>query len=176
MADCAEFEQAVSDIEQEIADLEEECRRITNPKSTEFKQCRAAVGLAEDRLARAKQALKSCQAGLPPAGTRAARGHVVFLRVHDTGGFGPQTNFLDAEVIFQLDAHPGRSFGFQLKNDNVRPAHEGMLALLRDAFIHDLDVNVDYRQALNRSNSIAFRVELRRERFQTPVFGRFSGS
>src|SRR5271169_6754798 len=73
------------------------------------------------------------------------KGRITFLRVHDVGtGFGPPTDFLDVEVVIQLDSQPGKSFGFQLRNDNNRPARDGMLDLLRDAFANNFPVLIDY--------------------------------
>jgi hypothetical protein len=166
MADCTQFEGAVSNIEDDIQRDEAFCQQLFDSgEINEAKKCRVAVGRKKGQLERAKQALRNCEAGLPTPGIKAARGHVTFLRVHDAHGFGPNNDFLDAEIIFQLDTHPGRSFGFQMRDDASRPAHEGMLAVLRDAFVHDLDVNINYRQELEKSNSVAFRIELRRKRF-----------
>lgn len=75
----------------------------------------------------------------------AAQGRLTFLRVHDVGtGFGPNSDFLDVEVVIQLDTYPGKSFGFQLRTDDQEVAHKGMLDLLRDAFNEDYRVRVDY--------------------------------
>ena len=49
-------------------------------------------------------------------------GRITFLRVHDVGtGFGPPSDFIDVEVVVQINTKPGESFGFQLRNDANRP-------------------------------------------------------
>jgi hypothetical protein len=90
-----------------------------------------------------------------------SRGKVTFLRVHDVGtGFGPPSDFIDVEVVVQLDAEPGKSFGFQLRNDNNRPARAGMLDLLRDAFNTNATVLIDYNIASGKKNGVIIRVAL----------------
>lgn len=81
-----------------------------------------------------------------PIGTlAAATGRITFLRVHDVGtGWGPGSDFLDVEVVIQLDSVPGRGFGFQLRSDAEEAARRGMLDLLRDAFGRNGLVTVDY--------------------------------
>lgn len=88
-----------------------------------------------------------------------SKGRITFLRVHDVGtGFGPPTDFLDVEVVIQLDTQPGKSFGFQLRNDNNRPAREGMLGLLRDAFANNFPVLIDYYVTPPKVNGVIIRV------------------
>jgi hypothetical protein len=160
MPDCTEFDARVRELERELADTEEFCQTLL-PNIVAFKQCRTTVGRIRQALERARAALGSCEAGLPPAGLQAARGRVTFLRVHDRGGFGPPNDHLDAEVVFQLDTRPGRSFGFKLRNDDSdRSEHEAMLELLRTSLASDLDVNINYEQVENQFNSLAFRIEL----------------
>jgi hypothetical protein len=81
-----------------------------------------------------------------PIGTlAAAQGRIKFLRVHDVGtGFGPPSDFIDVEVVIQLDTLPGRGFGFQLRPDSEGDARYGMLGLLRDAFARNSLVTIDY--------------------------------
>ena len=74
-----------------------------------------------------------------------ATGKVTFLRVNDLGtGFGSPVDFLDAEVIVQLDTQPGKSFGFQLRADGSEADHHGMLEVLRAAFRTNRTVSLDY--------------------------------
>ena len=74
-----------------------------------------------------------------------ATGKVTFLRVNDLGtGFGTPIEFLDAEVIVQLDSLPGKSLGFQLRADSSEPDHHGMLEVLRLAFRANASVSIDY--------------------------------
>jgi hypothetical protein len=98
-----------------------------------------------------------------PAGAelRESRGKVTFLRVHDVGtGFGPPTDFIDVEVVVQIDTKPGESYGFQLRNDNNRPARQGMLDLLRDAFNTNASVLIDYDIPAGKKNGVIIRVAL----------------
>ena len=88
-------------------------------------------------------------------------GYITMLRVHDVGtGFGPGSDFLDGEVVIRLDSQEGNSFGFQLRDDGNRPAREGMLGLLRDAFNHDWIVTVDYWLEPDKTNGEIIRVWL----------------
>jgi hypothetical protein len=74
-----------------------------------------------------------------------ATGKITLLRVHELGtGFGPNTDFINVEVVCQLSSKPGQSFGFQLRNDNKLPARQGMFDLLRDAFNHNWTVHIEY--------------------------------
>ena len=83
--------------------------------------------------------------GDPMGSLLSASGRVTFLRAHDVGtGFGPPTDFLDAEVVVQLDSQPGKSFGFQLRADNQEDARNGMLDILRSAFRGNRTVLIDY--------------------------------
>jgi hypothetical protein len=158
MPDCATFRAEVERLRALFADQNEICRRIEDPLEARIcRQIRAAIAA---QVERAEAALANCEAGLPQPGIHRAEGRVSFLRVHDSGGYGPENDHLDAEVIFKLDTHPDQAFGFQLRDNGGRPAHEGMLMLLRDAMAHDFDVATDYRQQLNRANSVAFRIEL----------------
>lgn len=95
------------------------------------------------------------------AGILASSGKVSFLRVHDVGsGFGPPTDFIDVEVVVQLNTKPGESYGFTLRNDANRAAHQGMLDLLRDAFNNNHTVLIDYDIQPPRKNGIIIRVAL----------------
>ena len=88
-----------------------------------------------------------------------ATGHLTLLRVHDVGtGWGPANDFLDVEVIIQLDTKPGEAFGFQLRDDANRPVRQGMLDLLRDALNADRQVSIDYFSVAGHLNSQLFRV------------------
>jgi hypothetical protein len=90
-------------------------------------------------------------------------GKLTFLRVHDVGtAFGPQSDRIDVEVVMKLNAAPERAMGFQLRNDGNRPARQGMLDLLRDAFNHNWTVSVDYNLDDGRKNGVAIRVALAR--------------
>jgi hypothetical protein len=90
-----------------------------------------------------------------------ANGKISFLRVHDVGtGYGPPNDFIDVEVVTQLNTQAGKSFGFQLRNDGNRAAREGMLGLLRDAYNNNWTVSVDYNINAGKNNGIIIRVML----------------
>jgi hypothetical protein len=82
-----------------------------------------------------------------PGGIFAAEGAVSLLRANDVGtGYGPPEDFIDAEIIVQLDSEPGRGFGFQLRADGEESARRGMLKLLRDSFRTHRRVHVEYEK------------------------------
>lgn len=86
-------------------------------------------------------------------------GHVSLLRVHDVGtGYGPPNDYIDVEVIVWLDSKPGMAFGFQLREDSNRPARQGMLDLLREAFAHNYIVTIDYNITPGKNNGVITRV------------------
>ena len=88
-----------------------------------------------------------------------SKGHITFLRVNDLGtGYGPRSDYIDVEVVIQLDSLPGKAFGFQLRNDNFLPARQGMLDLLRDAFNNNLPVLIDYNITPPKNNGVIIRV------------------
>ncbi len=73
-------------------------------------------------------------------------GNIDFLRVHDVGTkFGGGIQEIDVEAVIMLNTVPGRAFGFTLRNDDNRVAHQGMLDLLRDAFDHNFAITIDSR-------------------------------
>ena len=109
----------------------------------------------------------------------AKTGKIVFLRAHDLGtGFGPPNDALDVEVVFILHAIGDGAHGFQLRNDNKLPARQAMFSLLRDAFVNNLTVTVDFLIDPGKKNSVAIRVALTRNQIgQIPpvVVGQGSG-
>jgi len=87
-------------------------------------------------------------------------GRIQFLRVNDVGtGYGPQNDFIDAEVIFQLDSQPEKAFGFQLRTDGDRLVNRGKLNLLRLAYAKNLPVLVDFTRT-SCHNGTVLRVAL----------------
>ena len=99
--------------------------------------------------------------GPASAGILQSSGKITFLRVHDVGsGFGPPTDFIDVEAVIQLNTKPGESYGFKLRNDANRAAHQGMLDLLRDAFNNNHTVVIDYDIQPPRKNGVIIRVAL----------------
>ena len=88
-------------------------------------------------------------------------GKLTLLRVHDVGtGYGPPGDQLDVEVIIKLDSQPGKSFGYQLRNDNNHPARQGMLDILRDAFNHNWTVTINYHIDAGKNNGVIMRTWL----------------
>jgi hypothetical protein len=88
-------------------------------------------------------------------------GKITFLRVHDVGtGFGPPSDFIDVEVVIQINTRPGESFGFQLRDNANRAARQGMLDLLRDAFNKNGTVVIDYDIEPPKKNGVIIRVAL----------------
>ena len=88
-----------------------------------------------------------------------ASGKISLLRVHDKGSkYGPANDQIDVEVVVQLGSKPGEAYGFTLRNDDQRPAHQGMLDLLRDALEHDWTVFIDYDLATGKKNGRLVRV------------------
>jgi hypothetical protein len=93
------------------------------------------------------------------AGLIESKGHITFLRLNDVGtGYGPPTDYIDVELVVQLDSLPGKAFGFQLRNDSNMPARQGMLDLLRDAFSNNLPVLIDYNITPPKNNGVIIRV------------------
>jgi hypothetical protein len=92
-----------------------------------------------------------------------ASGRVSLLRVHNKGsGYGPDSDKIDVEVVAWLDSQPGKAFGFQLRDDDERPAHQGMLDLLRDAFDNGWKTTIDYDISPGKLNGLIHRVWLTR--------------
>jgi hypothetical protein len=90
-------------------------------------------------------------------------GKLTFLRVHDVGTrWGPPNDQIDVEVIVKLDSQPNHAYGFQLRNDNNRPARAGMLDLLRDAFNHSWTVAIDFNIDSGKTNGVIIRTALTR--------------
>jgi hypothetical protein len=90
-------------------------------------------------------------------------GEITFLLVHNRGGgFGPANDKIDVEVVFKLASKPDQAYGFQLRDDAQRPAREGMLALLRDAFENGWTVGADVDLPADRKNGVASRVWITR--------------
>jgi hypothetical protein len=90
-----------------------------------------------------------------------SQGKLTFLRAHDVGtGWGPPNDQLDVEVVFILDSVPQGAFGFQLRTDANEPVREAMVGLLRDAYVNNLTVSVDYFIDPGKHNGRAFRIAL----------------
>ena len=94
---------------------------------------------------------------------RQSRGKLELLRVNRRGGkFGPPSDQIDVEAVIRLDTEPGKAFGFQLRDDSNRPAHQGMFDLLRDAYNHERRVTIDYDIDPGKNNGVIIRVWVER--------------
>jgi hypothetical protein len=103
----------------------------------------------------------SVAAVFPPPVLLGECGKLNFLRGHDVGtGFGPPTDFIDAEVIAKFASDPPKAFGFQLRPDANAAARTGMLGLLQDAFNNNWTVCLDYFLVPGKNNGIIIRVAL----------------
>ena len=88
------------------------------------------------------------------------RGKLKLLRVHDVGtGYGPKTDHIDVEVVVHMARVKG-AFGFRLRNDKNRPAHQGMLDLLRDSFERNIPVTIEYDIKDGKDNGVIMRAWL----------------
>ncbi len=92
-----------------------------------------------------------------------ATGRVTYLRVNDVGtGFGPDNDFLDVEVVIQLDSKPNNAMGFTLRDDKNRAAHTAMFNLIRDAYKNNWPITIDYNMEDGKNNGTIIRVNVRR--------------
>lgn len=90
-------------------------------------------------------------------------GKINFLRVNDVGGgFGPDDDKINVEVVTRISSAPKRAMGFQLRNDKHRAARQGMLDLLRDAFTHGHTAVIDYDLDDGKQNGMLVRVALKK--------------
>ena len=89
-------------------------------------------------------------------------GKLSLLRVHKRGTkYGPANDQIDVEVVIKFATNATQAYGFQLRPGALLPAHEGMLTLLRDAYIHNLNVTINYDEQPGKDNHILFRVWLK---------------
>jgi hypothetical protein len=87
-------------------------------------------------------------------------GKIKLLRVNEVGDrFGPAGDFIEAEVIVQLDTHAAAAAsGFKLRADANQPVRQGMLDLLRDAFNHGWRVHFDHELPTGKTKGTIVRV------------------
>ena len=90
----------------------------------------------------------------------AKQGKINFLRVHDAGGWGPPSDFIDVECVIRFLGEPDKAYGFQLRVDPHGNAHSGMLDIVRDAFNHDWEIGINYWIEPDKKNGIIIRVWL----------------
>ena len=92
-----------------------------------------------------------------------ASGQLTLLRVHDVGTqYGPPKDRIDVEVVIRLNTRPGQAFGFKLRNDTNALVHQGMLDLLRDAYVNNWTVNIDYLIDPGKKNGVIIRTWLQK--------------
>ena len=87
-------------------------------------------------------------------------GKIKMLRVNEIGDrFGPAADFIQAEVIVQLDHQTGdTASGFKLRVDANQPVRQGMLDLLRDAFNNGWRVHFDHEVPAGKAKGTIVRV------------------
>ena len=87
-------------------------------------------------------------------------GKIKMLRVNEVGDrFGPAADFIQAEVIVQLEQQTGdTASGFKLRVDANQPVRQGMLDLLRDAFNHGWRVHFDHEVPAGKAKGTIIRV------------------
>lgn len=105
-------------------------------------------------------------------------GKIKMLRVNEVGDrFGPAADFIEAEVIVQLDHQTGdTASGFKLRADANQPVRQGMLDLLRDAFNNGWRVHFDHEVPAGKAKGIIVRVWVTKDLVVSPaVTGAVSG-
>ncbi|MBC7601641.1 MAG: hypothetical protein H7255_03150 [Ramlibacter sp.] len=92
-------------------------------------------------------------------------GKIKMLRVNEVGDrFGPAADFIQAEVIVQLEQQMGdTASGFKLRVDANQPVRQGMLDLLRDAFNHGWRVHFDHEVPAGKAKGTIIRVRVTKE-------------
>jgi hypothetical protein len=98
-------------------------------------------------------------------------GKIKMLRVNEIGDrFGPAADFIEAEVIVQLDHQTGdTASGFKLRGDANQPVRQGMLDLLRDAFNHGWRVHFDHEVPAGKAKGTIIRVWVTKDPVLPPV-------
>lgn len=98
-------------------------------------------------------------------------GKIKLLRVNEVGDrFGPAADFIEAEVVVQLDSHPaGAASGFKLRADANQPVRQGMLDLLRDAFNHGWRVHFDHEVPAGKAKGTIVRVWVTKDLAVSPA-------
>lgn len=130
--------------------------------------CHIRLQSLQEARDRARRALDECESGVRLLN---AEGLVTLLRVHDkeTNYGGGRSNTITADVIFKLDSRPDKAFGFELRDDDNLPTRQGMLALLQDAFVHDLRVSTDYLEPATTPNQNCFVMRVWLTKSRSPI-------
>ncbi len=162
MPNCDEAQNKLDKLNDELDRIEKGCYQIGNRDKAEQCVTDAYVEYLP-KINEARRDVRHCEAELPPVGPQETQGRVTFLRVSDG-----KDDLLKREVTFKLDTQLGRVFGFQLQ-DNY-PVREGMLSLLRDSLLNNLDVIIKYQQVINQPNSFVSSISLIERQGVTSVF------
>ncbi len=86
-------------------------------------------------------------------------GALSLLRVHDVGtGYGPNSDFIDVEVVIAFRNEPGKAYGFRMRNDGNALSHQAMLDLLRDAFQNNWNVVINVEIPTGKNNGVLNRI------------------
>ncbi len=98
----------------------------------------------------------------PNVGTEAVglynyRGKIQFIHMPEYGGYGPSTDWIDANVVVGLYGSPKR-FGFKLINDQYLFVHQGWLDIARDAFRDNRSVSMDVWLDPAKNNGMILRL------------------
>ncbi len=90
-----------------------------------------------------------------------SKGKILHLRVNDLGHkWGNEPDALYTEVVVVLSADKDKAFGFEIRvGDENLPSRVAMLDLLRDAFVHNLDVRLSYEIEPGRKTGHLRRVD-----------------
>ena len=98
-------------------------------------------------------------------------GKIKMLRVNEIGDrFGPAADFIQAEVIVQLDHQTGdTASGFKLRVDANQPVRQGMLDLLRDAFNNGWRVHFDHEVPAGKAKGTIIRVWVTKDAVVAPA-------
>jgi hypothetical protein len=142
---CEAEKAALDHAKQVLAQARGRCESEYEFGSQGYAHCVGGLGPELKAQSDAQASYDACMATV----LRQSVGYVTFLLVQEpgTGYGGGSTNWFDADVVFRLDSTDpeGKAFGFQLRDENVS-IRDGMLAVLREAVTHNLQVIVEYHQ------------------------------
>ncbi len=107
--------------------------------------------MSEQLLGEAKGTI--VEFGIPLGWYYTPVGKITHIRCNDIGHvWGSGNDVLTTEVIVQISSAPNYAFGFELRpGDQNLPANLAMLSVLRDAFVHNLDVVISYAADGNKN-------------------------
>ena len=143
---CEQEAQLVAEARANVASAKSYMDAACNGARSDDPNCLSAMAAYESAQAVLSRAESNLSACLTAPRIGAAAGLVEFLRVHELGSGwgGGGSNPIDAEVIFKLDTEPRKAFGIPLRSGDTLPAHEAMYSLVRDAFVGDLRLHIEF--------------------------------